>query len=325
MILITGGMGFIGLHTAKQFLDSGESVVLTQHRSRREPEFLKDHIGKNLHIVQCDVRDRDALVGVLKEYGVTDISHLVAPPLNTLDADEDFDTSVMGVMNIMQGAREAGVKRVTLASSGAVYTGIPRGPFREDAPLTMEVRSPTETFKKVWEILAYHYADRTGLDVINMRIGAIWGPLFWHGGIFPVVRLCYAAVRGQGLGEGPELFEEDESPPCYVKDCTAGIQALHTTEKLNHRTYNVSTDASVTNRRIIQAVQKVIPEFDIQLTPGTSPRNRPTPHFDITRLREDTGFSPRYDIDSAVAEYIDWLRAHPEESMTGAGERVAAR
>ena len=73
-----------------------------------------------------------------------------------------------------------------------------------------------------------------------------------------------------------------------------------------------------------QAVQKVIPEFDIQLTPGTSPRNRPTPHFDITRLREDTGFSPKYDIDSAVAEYIGWLRDHPEESMTGAGERVAA-
>jgi UDP-glucose 4-epimerase len=322
MILITGGMGFIGLHTARQFLDSGESVVLTQYRSRREPEFLADHIGKNLHIAQVDVRDRDALLDALKQYDVTDVAHLVAPPLNALPPDEDFDTAVLGLMNILQASRQAGVKRVTLASSGAVYTGIPAGPFREDMPLTMDVRSPTETFKKVWELLGYHYADRTGFDVVNMRVGAIWGPLFWHGGIFPVVRLCYAAVRGTGLGEGPELFEDDESPPCYVKDCAAGIEAVQKGRNLKHRTYNVSTDQSVTNRRIIQAIQKVVPGFDIKLTPGTGPRNRPTPHFDITRLREDTGFAPKYDIDGAVAEYIAWLRAHPEETMTGEGQHT---
>lgn len=320
MILITGGMGFIGLHTARRFLDSGEQVVLSQHRSRREPEFLRDYAGKSLHIEQLDVRNREALLRVLKQYNVSDIAHLVAPALNTLEADEDFDTAVLGVLNILQCARQAGVKRVSLASSGGVYTGIPAGPFREDMLLTMDVRSATETFKKVWEILGFHYANRTGLDVVNMRIGSIWGPLFWHGGIFPVVRLCYAAVRGEGLGEGPELFEEDESAPCYVKDCAAGIEALHKTEKLNHRTYNVSIDQAVTNRRIIQAIQKVMPDFDVQLSPGTSPRNRPNPNFDITRLRQDAGFAPQYPIDAAVAEYIAWLQAHPEETMTGAGQ-----
>lgn len=324
MILITGGMGFIGLHTAKQFLDNGHSVVLTQYRSRREPEFLKDHIGKNLHIAHCDVRDRDAVLGVVKQYGVTDIAHLVAPPLFTLPPDEDFDTAVLGVLNMLQLSREAGVKRLTLASSGGVYGGIPAGPFREDMPLPMDVKSPTETFKKVWEILGTHYADRTGFDVVNMRIGSIWGPLFWHGGIFPVVRLCYAAVRGDGLGEGPELFEDDESAPCYVTDCAAGIMAVQTADSLKHRTYNVSTDVAVTNRRIIQAIQKVVPEFEISLSPGTGPRNRPSPNFDTTRLREDTGFVAKYDIDAAVAEYIAWLREHPEESMTGAGQHSPA-
>lgn len=41
MILITGGMGFIGLHTAKRVLEAGEDVVLMQHQARREPDFLK--------------------------------------------------------------------------------------------------------------------------------------------------------------------------------------------------------------------------------------------------------------------------------------------
>jgi UDP-glucose 4-epimerase len=324
MILITGGMGFIGLHTAKQFLDNGEQVVLTQYRSRREPEFLKDYMGKNLQIAHCDVRDRDAVLDVVKQYGVTDIAHLVAPPLFTLPPDEDFDTAVLGVLNMLQLSREAGIKRLTLASSVGVYAGIPAGPFREDMLLTMDVKSPTETFKKVWEILGAHYADRTGFEVVNMRIGQIWGPLFWHGGIFPVVRLCYAAIRGDGLGKGPELFEEDESAPCYVKDCAAGIYAAQTSPGLKHRTYNVSTDMAVTNRRIIQAIQKVIPEFDVQLSPGAGPRNRPNPSLDISRLREDTGFTPKYDIDASVAEYIGWLREHPEETMTGEGEKPPA-
>ena len=44
MVLITGGMGFIGLHTARAFLAAGESVVLTRHRSTREPEFIKQRL-----------------------------------------------------------------------------------------------------------------------------------------------------------------------------------------------------------------------------------------------------------------------------------------
>ena len=54
-ILITGGLGFIGLHTAKAFLDAGHDVVCTQFSVRREPEFLADAWGKRAFIEQLDV------------------------------------------------------------------------------------------------------------------------------------------------------------------------------------------------------------------------------------------------------------------------------
>src|SRR5207249_11863010 len=142
---------------------------------------------------------------------------------------------------------------------------------------------------KTWEILGYHYGQRTGLDVVSMRIGSIWGPLFWHGGIFPVVRLCHAAARGTGLGEGPELFEDDESAPCYVTDCARGIQMLQKAEKLNHGTYNVSVGASLTNGQIAEAIRKVKPGFHPDLKPGTSPRNRKNAYFDLARINDDVG------------------------------------
>ena len=55
--LLIGGMGFIGLHTARSFLDAGQDVVLTYYHNRREPDFLKDEIGKRAKVEQLDVLD----------------------------------------------------------------------------------------------------------------------------------------------------------------------------------------------------------------------------------------------------------------------------
>ena len=60
--LITGGMGFIGLHTARAFLDAGEDVVMTYFQTWREPSFMKDEYHKRVQIEQVDVTDREAPV-----------------------------------------------------------------------------------------------------------------------------------------------------------------------------------------------------------------------------------------------------------------------
>lgn len=315
MILITGGMGFIGLHKARAFLDAGETIVLTQHHSRREPEFLKDMVGRRVHIERVDVINRSDLEHVVEQYDVTDIVHLVAPPLNTLPPDNDFNTSVIGLLNILQVGCAAGVRRIILASSAAVYSGISSGPFHEEMPLPVHSRSATEAFKKTLEILGWHYSDRTGMDVVAVRIGAIFGPLFWHGGIFPIVRLCYAAVRGAAASDVGDLYEEDESAPCYVKDCARGIVLLHRANRLSHRVYNLSVDWSVTNGQICEAIRKVVPDFRVALKPGTGPRHRPHPHLDVSRIRREVGYTPEYDIERSVAEYLAWLRNHPDETM----------
>lgn len=316
MILITGGMGFIGLHAAQRFIESGEDVVLTQHRSQRRPDFLKDYQGTRLHIEQLDVRNLDNVTALMRRYSVTGVAHLVAPPLNTLSPDDDFDTGVRGLLNVLQAARQANVRRVTLASSVGVYGGLSSGPFHEDALLPMQSRSATEAFKKTWEVVGLHCAERTGLDVVSIRIGLIYGPLFWHGGIFPVVRFCHAAARGGPIAEGPELFEDDEAQPCYAKDCAMGIEMLQHAEKLNHRIFNLSTNQIVTNRQIVSAIQKVTPDFRADLKPGKNPSGRSSAYLDVSRIHEDVGFAPRFDIETAVSDYIAWPKGHPEETMT---------
>ena len=66
MILITGGMGFIGMHTVRQLLDAGEDVVIGVHSSRREPDIFKDEIGKRVQIAQLDVTSGFGLIDTMQ-------------------------------------------------------------------------------------------------------------------------------------------------------------------------------------------------------------------------------------------------------------------
>jgi len=73
MILITGGLGFIGLHTAAAFLAAGESVVLTKHRSSHLPDFLASHLERRLFVEAVNLSDHAALKGVLGKHAVDGI------------------------------------------------------------------------------------------------------------------------------------------------------------------------------------------------------------------------------------------------------------
>ncbi len=315
MILITGGMGFIGLHTARRFLDVGEEVVITRFRARREPDFIRDEIGRRVHVAELDITDGAALQAIVKQYRVDGIVHLAVPGLGALPPAEEYRANMVGLLNVLEAAREAGVRRVTLASSIAVYGGLRQGPFQESAPLPVESASPTEAYKKAFEVLGLHYADRTGLDVVALRIGGIYGPLYHSMANLPS-RMCHAAVQGRPVdytgARGGEPFAEDATDWCYVKDCARGIQLVHSAERLSHRIYNLGGGRAVRNAELAAAVHKAVSEAQISLRPGHGPRAVPDAYMALDRIRQDTGYEPAYDIERGVAEYIEWLRHNPQ-------------
>jgi UDP-glucose 4-epimerase len=310
--LITGGMGFIGLHTARACLDAGEDVVITYFQTWREPSFIKDDYQKRVQIEQVDVTDRDSLMALGKKHKIDRIAHLAVPGLGALGPVEDLRTNIAGLTHVLEAALEWGSKRLTLASSVAVYAGLPAGPFVEDALLPIASGNPTETFKKAWEILALHFASRTSLEIISMRIGGIWGPLYHSMANLPS-RLTHAAVQGTD----PELastrggvpFAEDSGDMCYVKDCAQGIQLLTLTEKLPHNIYNVGSGRATTNGELLAAVKKAVPTCTLEIKEGRSPRWRQDVYMDISRIKADTGYEPRYTVETGVQDYVAWLRA----------------
>ncbi len=309
MILLIGGMGFIGMHTAQELLDAGEKVVVTWFSTLRLPEPLHDRVGKDLFIERMDVTKTFEVFDVVRRHQVDSIIDLMAPPPRGTSPHFDYHMYTSGLQNVLEAARSFGVKRVSLGSSGSLYAGLPEGPYREDMPLPVESRTQVEAFKKSMEIQAHRYADRAGLDVVFLRISSIYGPMYYS--MFNAAsRMCHAAVKGEEADfsgrPGGVIFEDDAQDWTFVKDVARGIHLLHTSDNLDHRIYNVSAGRATTNNEALETVQNALPGFDCRATtPGSAPNASTNPAMDLSRISADVGFLPEYNIQRGIAEYID--------------------
>ena len=145
-----------------------------------------------------------------------------------------------------------------------------------------------------------------------MRIGGIWGPLYHSMANLPS-RLTHAAVKGTdpdlASSRGGVPFAEDSGDMCYVKDCAQGIQLLTLTETLPHNIYNVGSGRATTNGELLAAVKKAVPTCTLEIKAGRSPRWRQDVYMDISRIKADTGYEPRYTVETGVQDYVAWLQA----------------
>lgn len=132
MILVTGGLGMIGAHTARALVDRGHDVVVTAHRRTDVPSFLAGEVS----VEQLDVTDHDAFLAIGDRYDISDIVHL-AGSIPGDDPVEFFRTDTGGLLNALDAARTWGVRRTAVASSLGVYTGVtvqPHPPVHQRRP-----------------------------------------------------------------------------------------------------------------------------------------------------------------------------------------------
>jgi UDP-glucose 4-epimerase len=308
--LLIGGMGFIGLHTARRFLDAHQDVVVTYNSNRREPDFLQADLGSRALVEKLDVTDADAVSEVVGKNDVDSIVYLAVPALAGVSPADEFKTNTQGYLNVLEAARQKEIKRVTVTSSLAIYSNVKESPWREDMNLPVASSNPTEAYKKALEVLGLFFGQRTGLDVRFIRVAGIFGPLYHSMANFPS-RLCHAAARGKpvdtsGMRYGPPKASEGRDH-CYVKDCGAGIQKIHAAPSLEHRIYNLGTGRSTTAAELVQAVQKVVPEFEFELQSGGDQT-----YMDLERTSTEVGYQPEYGVERGIADYIGWLKTHPQ-------------
>ena len=311
--LVTGGLGFIGLHTARSLLDQGEDVVLTQYRVAREPDFIKPYLGTRAFVEQLDVSDYDRLMEIGEKHKIDRIAHLAVPGLGALSAEDDFRINMFGLFNMLRAGDKWECKRVGLASSGAVYGGARStdGTNKEDMPLPVNTAGggATGTWKKAFELIGSYWQGRTGLDVTMLRIAGIYGPLYHSMSNLPS-RLVHAAVKGEAPQLRGDTYAEDGGDSTYVKDCGDGIALLMLADKLNYNCYNIGAGRATTAGELVSAIQSVIPNFKGDfLKEGHSPNSRGNSYGDLSRIKADVSYEPKWPAEKSIPDYINWIKA----------------
>lgn len=309
--LLIGGMGFIGLHTARSFLDAGQDVVVTYHANRREPDFLKSDLGTRARVEQLDVLDSARVNEIMATHQPEGVVYLAVPALAGVSAAEEFKTNTDGYLNVLEACRAAGVRRLSVTSSLAVYNSVQERPWHEDITFPVTSNNPTEAYKKGLEILGLYFGQKTGLDVVMLRVAGIFGPMYHSMANLPS-RLAHAAAHGRapdfsGMRYGPPKAE-DGNDACYVKDVADGIRLVHLAPSLQHRVYNVGNGRATRNIDMVEAIREVVPEFSVDLPPGGDATDR---YMDLTRISTELGYKPRIGVEQGLAEYVAWLRTHP--------------
>jgi UDP-glucose 4-epimerase len=319
MILILGGLGFVGANTTRALLELGEECVLTQHHTTRVPAFLQDAIGKRIFIEPLDITNVQALRNLGKQYPITGIIHLATGGLpmgsgaQALELVQDVQMTLASIATVFQVAQEWQVKRISLASAPVVYNGVTALPWREDQPLPMTAMFSMEVAKKCGELVASYLARHTQVASVEMRLGGVYGPNYDATRSSLAGRLVHTAVKGgkpnlEGMRFG-SVYAQDGGDLCYIKDAARAIALLQTATTLKQPVYNIGSGRSTTNQQIVEAIQQVVPGFAVEL-PSRPLADGPALGwcFDITALREDTGFAPQFDVEAGIADYIAWLR-----------------
>ena len=95
---------------------------------------------------------------------------------------------------------------------------------------------------------------------------------------------------------------------CYVRDVAAGIQLLHSAPRLEHRIYNLGNGRVTRNMDLVDAIRRLVPEFQVDLPAGGDADSR---YMDLTRVSSEVGYQPRIGMENGLAEYVEWLKTHP--------------
>lgn len=170
--LVTGGAGFIGSHVADAFLAAGWDVTIIDNLSRGKPEF----VNRAAQFKRLDVGSEEARELVAKG-GFDSVVHLAAQidvRVSVSDPVLDAEENILALLNLLEGARAGGVRRVIFSSSGGVVYGEGTPPHVENAA-KMPI-SPYGVTKLATEYYLSCYRALYGLESFALRYANVYGP-----------------------------------------------------------------------------------------------------------------------------------------------------
>lgn len=307
-VLVTGGAGFIGSHVVEAFLAAGDDVTVVDDLSSGN----RANLPAGATFVEADVcspaaRELVASGGfsVLDHHAAQiDVRRSVEQPAR------DAAINVVGLLNLLEGARVGGVQRVVFASSGGTVYGEGSAlPVPEEAPKLPA--SPYGTAKLTSEYYLATFGLLYGIETVALRYSNVYGPRQDpHGEAGVVAIFSERLLKGEPLtvfGDG-----EQTRDMVYVGDVAAAnlLASRHPVAPLTSidaRAFNVGTGIETSvNRLAAHLAAAAGRRLDIRRAPpraGEILRSA----LDVSRAAQQLGWRPRVSLSEGLTSTIRWF------------------
>ncbi len=318
-VLITGGAGFIGSHLVDDLLAAGHAVTVFDNFSSGSRENLASVID-DVEIVSGDILDRDAIVAAARGKDV--ISHQAAQLEITKCMEDpigDLRTNLIGTLNVLEAARQAGVERMINASSACIYGQAVARPSEED----VHAHDPNWSYgvsKLAAEKYAQVFSSDYGFPAFSLRYGIVYGPREWYGRVLTIF------LKRALEGRPPVVFGEgdQERDFVFVDDVVAVHRACLETGLTGAHSFNAGTGVATSIAHLAQLVcevtgigeapvrENVLPGERSALVDGRMrlPAELAVMHLSPAKTERLLGVTPSTTLRDGIAREWSWLREH---------------
>ena len=308
-VLVTGGAGFIGSNICEALLNKGCFVRCLDDFSTGKRENIEPFLSNpDFELIEGDIRDFETCMKACE--GIMFVSHQAAWGSVPRSVEMPLvyeEINIKGTLNMLEAAKVQGVKRFVYASSSSVYGDEKELPKREEK--IGNVLSPYALTKKVNEEYARLYTNLYGLETIGFRYFNVFGrrqdPHGFYAAVIPkflksLLNDEAPTINGDGLQSRDFTYIENV--------VEANMKAMFAPTEACGKAYNVACGGQVT---LLELYHKLCSVLGKDIKPVFGPdRAGDIKHSnaDITKAKENLGYSPDYDFHRGIELAIDWYK-----------------
>lgn len=314
--LVTGGAGFIGSNLTEALLARGERVICIDNFNDYYNPALKRHnisgfaCHPNYTLIEGDIRDRDAMLKLFREYKPNRVAHLGAMAgvrYSIERAPLYADVNIQGTINLLDGARQTDVKNFVFASTSSIYGSTDETPFHEDQS-TDHALAPYPATKKACEVMGYAYHNLFDLNFTALRFFTVYGPRARPD------MMAFIVMKRILEGEPITLFNGGEMHRdwTYVDDIVGGVIAA-LDQPLGYEILNLGRGEPVRLGDFVDIISELVGKpalVDAQPAPASEP---PITYANTEKIQELLNYQPQTSIREGLTRTWEWFQTVPEE------------